>query len=1108
MARTMRVVRLAVLTLLGCVAGGSAAYAQVTTADVLGRVTDANGGALPGATVTMTNTATRDTRAQVTGDTGDYAFTFLPSGRYDLSIELQGFGSVNRNEQVSAGDRLRVDAQLIVGAAAVTISVTARPLIQTASGTLGALLPEQAVQDLPSGGRNVIDHVRTVPGANEGLPNSLSSGNRPDDRRQTSTVSVNGQNDVLNNNLIDGVDNNERFIGTIGVRPSLDAIDRVRVLTNTYTAETGRTAGAVVNIVTKSGTNDFKGSAYGFFRHEKFDGYDYFARRDQPKPRQRQQQWGGSLGGPVIRNRTFFFGDYERYHQERGQTWVSTVPTAAMRNGDFSELLTLAKVAHVIYDPETSPRTAFPGNVIPADRIDPVAQRFLNLYPLPNAAGLGNNFTTNVTREQTSHTFDLRLDHRFTDNRIAYVRYSDNAVETLVPGAFGLVNGVDAGGAAAGFGGPSFADVWGLHGNYLEVITPRLLFEAKVGKLFFDSTSLPETFGQKIATDYGLQGVNIDERTSGLPNFTVAGYTVLGDPRFVPILLKNNTWQAQASLTNVRGAHTLRAGMGIVRRSLAPIQSNDGPGRYVFTAAATDNGGIDLAEDGTKLDRGGDAAAAFLLGYPFQVSRSHLMFETTLQTWEPSVFFQDDWRVANWLTVNLGLRYDIFTPFTEEDGQISNLDVNTLQFLIPGQNGTGDTAGVKTDYGNLAPRLGVAATLRPGTVVRGGYGLSFFPSSMASNAVLRNTPFTYTFAATSTAGSGGVPNVFFSTALPTPTPQGTPVVAGTIAAVDTDLKSSYLHQFNVMVEQQLWGGSITAGYVGSQGRRLWMSVPNLNYAPAGPGAINARRPYAAVAPNLTTLQQLRSAGRQDYNAMQLAFTRQLRSGLALAGNYTLAKGMSDVTQPGGGGAPQAYGVDPNRIHELEWGPSDIDIRHRYAFWLIYRLPFQQGATGAVRHLVADWQVNLLAYWQSGLPFTVHNTRQVSNTGATVDRPNQICPGVLDNPTVPTVDRLGVVTDGGRWFDTACFVGQASGTIGNSGRNNLYGPPQRRMDLSVFKDMMVGTQRLQFRLEIFNITDTASFAVPDGDLASEDFGRITSTGNNIPRQFQFAAKYLF
>lgn len=1082
--RTRQCIGLAVVAIVGVLAAIEPARAQVTTADVVGRVTDTSGGALPGAAVTITNPATGDTRTQVTTDTGDYTFSLLPIGRYTITVELQGFTPFTGAVQLSAGDRQRVNSQLAVGTLTENITVTAAaPLIQSDSATVGALLPATAVQDLPLNGRNVIGLVRMVPGANEGLPNSLSSGNRPDDRRQSSTVSVNGQNDVLNNNLIDGVDNNERYIGTIGVRPSVDAIAEVKVQTNMYTAETGRTAGAVVNILTKSGTNDFHGSAYGFFRNEKFDSYDFFARRDRPKPLLRQQQFGGSLGGRVIRNRTFFFADYERYHQERGQTFLSTVPTAAMRSGDFSELL--ASRGLQIYDPLTTPRTPFPGNIIPGNRLDPVAMRFLNLYPLPTGPGLGSNFSTNVTREQTSDTFDIRLDHRFNQNRSLYVRYSDNAVDTKVPGVFGLVNGVDSGGSAAGFGGPSLANAYGLHANYLEIIKPTLLLEAKVGKLYFDTQSLPETYGQNLATTYGLQGINIDDRTSGLPNIAVAGYTTLGDPRFVPILLTNNTWQGQLSLTNIRGAHNLRAGVGVVKRSFEPIQSNDGTGLYTFTAAPTNNGaGV-----------GGDAIAAFMLGYPFTVARAHLVAETTLETWEPSLFLQDDWRATDWLTLNLGLRYDIFSPFTEQDGEISNFDVNTLQYLIPGQNGVSDSAGVKTDRGNLAPRLGFAATVREGLVVRGGYGLSFFPSSMASNAVMRNSPFTYTFAATSAAGSGAAPTVFFSTPLPTPV-QGTPAVAGTIAAVDTNLKSSYLHQYNVMVEKEFFGSSLTAGYVGSRGRRLWLSIPNLNYAPAGAGAVNPRRTFAVQAPNLTTLALLTSRGQQDYNALQFAFTRRSSRGLTMSANYTLAKGMSDTTQPGGGSTQQAYGVDPNRIHELEWSPSDIDIRHRYAFSANYQLPFGKNASGALKQIVGDWQVNLLGYWQSGVPFTVYNATARSNTGAGVDRPDQTCSGKLDNPTV------------NQWFDTSCFTGQTINTIGNAGRNNLYGPAQRRVDASIFKDVVMGTQRLQLRLEVFNVTNTASFAVPDGALGSATFGRITSTANNVPRQFQFAVKYLF
>ncbi len=1061
------------------------AAAQVSTADVIGTVTDSSGAALPGATVTLTSPATGSVRTQVSDETGGFTFTLVQIGGYRLRAELQGFGPHAADLQLSAGDRQRVDVQLSVGSLNETVAVTAeRPVVQSDSATVSALLPERAVQDLPLNGRNVVALVRMVAGANEGLPSSLSSGNRPDDRRQTSTVSVNGQNDVVNNNLIDGMDNNERYTGTLGVRPSIDAIAEVKVQTNTYTAETGRTAGAVVNILTKAGTNEFHGSAYGFFRNEKFDARDFFAPANQPTPRVRQQQFGGSIGGPIVRNRTFFFTDYERFDLERGVTWVSSVPSAAMRTGDFSELLARNIL---IYDPLSTPRQPFPGNVIPAGRVDQVAQRFLNLYPVPTSPGLANNFNATVNRTQVADTFDARVDHRFDDDHMLYARYSVNSVETVVPGVFGLVNGVDSGGSAAGFGGPSLADVWGLHLNYLQIFSPTFLMEAKVGRTYFNTESLTETYGQNVAASLGLPGININDLTSSLPNIVVAGYTTLGDARFVPILLKNKAWQGQVTVTNVRGNHNLKAGVNLVKRTFSPIQSNDGTGLYNFTAGPTNNG----------VGVGGDSAASFLLGYPSTVARANLIADTTFDTWEPGVFVQDDWRATNWLTLNLGLRYDIYTALSEHNGQIANIDPATLNFLIPGQNGVGNTAGVQTDYGNVAPRLGAAATIRPGLVLRGGYGLSFFPSSIGSNAVLRNTPFTYTFNQTSLAASGGPPDAFFAAGLPAPA-QRAPSLSGTIAAVDTNLKSSYLHQYNVILEKELWGSSISAGYVGSQGRRLWMSVPNLNFAPPGPGAVNPRRPYAAAAPALQTLQILRSAGTQNYNALQVSVTRRSRAGLTFGGNYTFAKGTSNVTQPGGGGAAQGYGVLPGQIESLELGASDIDIRHRYAFTLNYQLPFGATASGLRRVLTADWQANLIGYWQSGLPFTVVNATPRSNTGvgANGDRPDQICDGALDNPTVNA------------WFDTSCFVGQALNTVGNGRRNNLYGPPQRRLDASVFKDLSLGRHRLQLRVEVFNVTNTPSFGVPNGSLGSPTFGRITTTANNVPRQFQLAAKYLF
>ena len=655
MTRTRQCIGLVVLAIVGIVAVVEPARAQVTTADVIGRVTDTSGGALPGATVTITNPATGDTRTQVTSETGDYTFGLVPIGSYAIKIELAGFNPYAATMRLSAGDRQRVNAQLAVGTLTESITVTAQaPIIQSDSATVGALLPETAVQDLPLNGRNVIGLVRGLPGANEGLPNSLSSGNRPDDRRQTSTVSVNGQNDVLNNNLIDGMDNNERFIGTIGVRPSVDAIAEVKVQTNMYTAETGRTAGAVLNILTKSGTNDFHGSAYGFFRNEKFDAYDYFARRDQAKPLLRQQQWGGSLGGRIVRNRTFFFADYERYNQDRGQTWVSTVPTPLMRNGDFSELLARGIV---IYDPMTSPRTPFPNNVIPSGRIDATRAELLQHVSPADGAGPG---------QQLHHQRDPRADVRHLRRAPRPPLHRQPAPSTCAtrttpwrrwcPACSGLSTASTRAGRRPGSAVRHWPTRGGSTATTWRSSSRRCCSRSRSASCTFNTESLPETYGQNIATSFGLQGINVDDRTSGLPNFAVAGYTTLGDPRFVPILLKNNTWQAQAALTNVRGAHNLRAGVAVVRREMAPIQSNDGTGLYTFTATP------DQQWRRRRWRRRG--------GVPARLS----VHRGAARTWSSTPPWRRGSRASSsrttgapseWLTLNLGVRYDIFTPFTK-----------------------------------------------------------------------------------------------------------------------------------------------------------------------------------------------------------------------------------------------------------------------------------------------------------------------------------------------------------------------------------------------------------------------------------------------------------
>jgi hypothetical protein len=1052
-----------------CLVISSAAIAQVTTADIVGRVTDSSNAVLPGATVTVENVGTHETRVAPTNESGDYAFTLLPIGTYTIKIELQGFSTQNARMTLAAGDRARVDAKLQVGAVAENVTVTGEsPLLQTDTATLSSLVTEKAVQDLPVNGRNFVRLVQLVPGATEGVPNSLASGTRPDDRRQTSAISINGALDNQNNQLIDGIDNNERFIGTVIVKPSIDAIAEVKVQTNMYTAEVGRTAGGVVNIVTKSGSNDFHGSLFEFNRNDRFDARNFFATTG-PKPALDQNQFGGSVGGPMVRNKTFFFGDFEGFRSTQGVTFVSTVPTAKMRAGDFSEL------SAVLYDPTTPPRTPFSGNIVPPVRLDPIALKYMALYPLPNGAGLANNFTGINNRTQNSSTADIRIDHRFSDASSLFARYSYNDVDTFTPGALPEVNGVQPGGNNGQFPGPNTTKADAVQTNFLHIFSPSLVSEVKVGFGYGDIESLPLNYGANLSAAFGLKNVNIDAITSALTPMNPAGYASLGDATFIPLITSNKTLQVSGSVTRTSGPHNIKIGAGLVSRRMRQFQSSSAVGTIAFSTALTDNG----------AGSGGNSIASFLLGYPATVARTHTLFDPHYRTTEPGAYVQDDWRATSWLTVNAGLRYDIYTPLAEANNNLSNIDLSALKLLIASQNGVSETAGVNTDYSNLAPRIGFSATLPRDTVLRGGWGLAYFPGNYMSQSLMKNPPFVSTYGpVTSTGASGGLPNLLLSNGLPLPTPTDAVNLAGTIIGVEQDFKNTRVQQFNLIAEKQFAGNVVGAGYVGSRGAHVAFAIPNLDLAPAGPGAIQPRRLFAAQLPNVTTIGMFESDFESTYNAMQLVFQRRHRNGLTLGSNYTLAHTM--WTSP-----------TPNDVNVIERFDADFDVRHKVVFSANYELPFGQQFTGAAKQIFAGWQVNGIAYWQSGLPFTVTNSTARSNTSAGGDRPNVVGTPAISNPTIA------------EWFDITAFAAQPINTIGNAGRNILHGPPNRRLDLSLFKIVdLAASVRLQLRIEGYNVTNTPSFANPNAGLGAPGFGTITSTGNSIPRQMQFAAKLLF
>jgi hypothetical protein len=1063
----MRLVLCATCVVAACLFNSAPVRAQVTTADIIGRVTDDTGALVPGALVTVQSLATGAVRSMPTSASGDYAFSLLSMGPYAVRFELQGFGVQTASVTLASGDRARIDVRLAPGAVEERVIVAAdrAPLLNTDSSARGTLINLTQVQDLPTNGRNFVRVVQSVPGANEGQPNSLASGTRPDDRRPTSAVSINGALDNQNNWLIDGIDNNERAIGTIGVKPSIDAIAELKIQTGLYTAEVGRTGGGVVNIITKAGSNQLHGSGFTFVRNDRFDARHFFA---TTKPSLRQNQFGGSLGGPIRTNRTFFFVDYEMLRHTSGVVNVVTVPTLGMRAGDFSELPV------TIYDPTTNPRTPFPGNRVPANRLDPIALRYLSLYPNPTTSGTANNYSGIRERTQNSSTADLRIDHRFSDTSTVFARYSWNDVDTFTPGAVPPVSGIEPGGNNGQFPGPNVTAVHSVQANFLRIFSPTLLSELKAGYLNADMQSLPLNYGSNASREFGLPNVNIDELTSALSPMTIAGVATLGSAQFIPLILADNTLQFSATLMKTRGAHNIKIGGGLIARKFTLFQSESAVGRFTFDTRLTNDG----------LGNGGSGLASFLLGYPSSVARSHSLVYPRYHTNEPHAFFQDDWRIASRLTVNLGLRYDVFTPLTEEDDRLSNFDAATARIIVANRNGTSRTAGVATDYGNVAPRLGLSATLPNRIVVRGGYGLSYWPGNQGSPTLMKNQPFSSVYGPVLSAGTvGDSPSLRLADGLPLPTPTDYVNPSGSIVGVARDFKPTRAQQFHLTVEKEFAGSTVAASYVGSRATHLAFSE-EINLAPVGPGAVQPRRAFAARLPEVTSITMLTSDFQSFYDAMQLVFERRYSRGLAFNVNYTLAQ--NEVTQP----APWDSAL-------TERFDADNDVRHRWAVSFNYEITVHDNASAPMRRVLSGWQINLLGSWQTGLPIDIFSQTPRVNTGAG-DRPNLVGNPNIDHPTVA------------RWFDASAFTAQPVNTVGDQvvKRNLLHGPPQRRIDLSVFKNMKLSrSSALQLRAEVFNVTNTPSFGNPNGQFGSPSFGAI-STIVGAPRQMQFAAKLLF
>ena len=1117
--------------------------AQLTTADVVGTVTDTTGAVVPNANVTLTNQRTNETRNTQSGGGGQYAFTLLLPGNYSVRIEAQGFTTFASNVIISAGDRARVDASMHVGQSSESIEVTSpSPLLQTETSTVANTVPEQHVEGLPLNTRNLTNLVTFVPGANEGSSvDSLSSGQRPDDRRQTSSFSVNGQDVELNNAQIDGTDNNERIIGTIGVKPSIDAIQEVTVETNNYTAESGRTPGGLVSVITKNGSNSIHGSLYEYFQNNAFNARNPFNPSPQfPQSEFRQNDFGGSVGGPIIKDRTFFFFAYEGFRQVAGvqNPITSTVPTAAEQ--------ALGPAGIVAADPATNGLA-----------VDPIAANLFKLYPLPNFGAPGqetNNFLFDPNRTQFSTTFDARVDHRFSNNDLFYARFTSNNVSSVIPTNLPnvTINGVNInpGNGQFGFAGPAKDVAYNGQLNYTHIFNSNLLLELKAAYTRIDNTSNSPNSGTNAATAVGFpNNINFGPlASSGLPLINVAGFAPLGDSNFVPIVDISNTFEYNGAITYNRGAHSLKFGAALIRRQAQNQQSSNGVGNINFG----------LPEDGGSASL--NNLATFLVGAFTAEGRNTDLFTPNYRSWEPGFYAQDSWKVKPWLTLNYGLRYDIYTPFTEADGRISNFDPATNTLLIPaselnvlraqgvdttGMVASSDTAGLKTTYSNFEPRVGFAASLGHQTVLRGGFGIADFPGNYTSNASLKNAPFNGVYAPsingqgcqstlatqveTASTGSSTLPSCQTGLGQTTALGQGIPIPvpqalnSPSLSLPDNvalNFRTSYVEQFNLLLQKQFGQNVITVGYVGSVGRHLPVvindiNVPNPLTAPAslrGPDGRFDVRPTAAILPGLGGVGEYESAGSSSYHSLQTSFQRRYSKGLTVSANYTYSHSIDDATTLSYEGQEGFGNADPFAIQKFETGNSDLDLRHRFVGTVTYELPFGKNFVGAKKMALAGWQANTVLIWNSGSPFSItDNFTGFANSvfngiGGGPTRPNQIAPATLSNPSI------------GEWFNPAAFVIPPLGTIGNTPRNSLYGPSFRHFDLSIFKDFTLTERvKLQFRAEAFNLTNTPSYFVANNQndapttnaVQGAGFGKIVITNPNYaPRALQLALKLIF
>ena len=1182
--------------------GMTSAFAQVDTGSILGTIKDTSGAVLPGARVTLTNEDTAQALSTTSGSSGEFTFSPVKIGHYNVAAEFRGFARVEHTRvTVDVQQRVVVDFALPPGQMTETVQVTGEPpALQTQDASVGQVISARTINDLPLNGRNFTFLAQLSAGVTQDQQDTRGLG-------ASGSFSANGSRPSQNNYLLDGIDNNSNLVdflnGTaFAVRPPVDAIQEFKVQTNNYSAEFGRSAGAILNATIKSGTNQFHGNAWEFLRNDKLDAANFFENAGGlRKGEYRQNQFGFTIGGPIRKDKTFFFGDYEGTRIRQALNSVNTVPTALEHSSNFtnlSELLTqggtrtdvLGRTYALgqVFDPSTtravacgvpdmvsglsapcagaitgSPigfvREPFPGNILPANRLDSNAIKLLNLYPAPNNAGLFNNYATNPVLRNDVNQFDVRVDHTLSDKDSIFgrVSYSDNPA--FFPGPF---PGIADGGSFSS--GVQTATSINAALSETHSFSPTLVNEIRAGFNRIATTrAQPNANTLGIPEQFGIQGVPQVPLNGGLGEINLTGLTRLGSNNYLPSSEYSNTYQLTENLTKQMGRHSLKGGYQYQQLRFSILQPPQGRGSFSFSGLYTEvptesSGNTGLAQLLLTPVPGTVPGAADYVGGADNVSASNIANTDQKRNYH-GAYFQDDFKITDKLTVNLGLRWEYFSPLIERYGAQSNFlpsgSSAPSEFLLTKKRCNTPlspefTAAAAADnisivcssvpglghsqFTNFSPRVGFAYQLTPKLVARGGYGI--FYGGFENSVVETYVDFPFQFGLGYPNLTPDAPIIYPNGALGTletgisaiPLSSGAVQPAGvSFTGEDYKTKTPYTQGYNFTLQYQLTSNdTIQVGYVGNTVRHLGVYTnPNSPNQILPPG-LNTfdYSPYPDFQNGFTYTS---FAGNSFYNSLQVNYERRFTNGLSVLANFTWSKCRTDAVDVLNSTAISGRGASrlPGFGIQGDYGLCDFDIPKVLHLSGVYELPvghgrqFLSNSRGVVDAILGGWSTNWILTLQNGQPGTVPCA--ISTTSGFG------CYALV----VPGPDINGGPHNVDQWLNPAAFasppvattVGQSDYSPLGGAPSQFYGPGYHRLDFSLFKNFRI-TERahLEFRSEFFNLTNTPNFSPPgfggNGvsgapgalDYTSSTFGKINSTrdGQNDQREIQFALKLYF